>query len=276
MLDILNSILFQQIIQALIILIAAFVLARLFRKLLIKLIGEKTESRKHILQNVNRFVQLIIYLVALILVLWIFEVDVTGLVAGLGVGALIIGFALKDFIENWVSGLLIVSGRTYKVGDVIQVGDFKGVVVEVSLRTTSLKTFDQNKIIIPNSLLLREKIVNFTDGQNETVTSVVFFVDYTCDVDRAKSVIESVLGCNSNVILNEKGKREIRFIIRCKDWTVEIEAFFWVNAPKKEEFVKSVVVEAVKKRFEEEKIIPPIPAVLRKEFLERKTEVDPS
>ena len=270
MLDIVNSILFHQIIQALIILIAAFVLVRLFRKLLIKLIGEKTESRKHILQNVNRFIQLIIYLAALILVLWIFEVDVTGLVAGLGVGALIIGFALKDFIENWVSGLLIVTAKTYKTGDVIQVGNLKGVVTEVSLRTTSLKTFDQNKIIIPNSLLLREKIVNFTDGQNETVTSVVFFVDYTCDVDRAKSIIESILGSNSNVILNKKRKREIRFLIRCKDWTVEIEAFFWINVPKKEEFVKSVVVETVKKHFEEEKILPPIPAVLRKEFLERK------
>ncbi len=267
MFDFLYSTLFQQIIQALIILVSAIILVRIFGKLLFKLVEEKTESRKHIIQNVRRFIQLVIYISALVLILWVFEVDVTGLVAGLGVGALIIGFALQDFIENWVSGLLIVSGRTYKVGDVIQVGDFKGVVVEVSLRTTSLKTFDQNKIVIPNSLLLKEKIVNLTDGQKESVTSIVFYVDYTCDIDRAKSVIESVLRSNSNVIVSDKRKREIRFLVRSKDWVVEIEALFWINVPSKEEFVKSGIVDIVKKRFDEERIIPPIPAILRKEYL---------
>ena len=261
---------FQQIIQALIILIAAVVLVRIFGKLLSKLVEEKTESRKHIIQNVRRFIQLVIYISALVLILWVFKVDVTGLVAGLGVGALIIGFALQDFIENWVSGLLIVSGRTYKVGDIIQLGNFKGVVVEVSLRTTSLKTFDQNKIVIPNSVLLKEKIVNLTDGQKEAVTSIIFYIDYTCNVDTAKSVIESILRDNSNVVVSEKRKREIRFLVRSKDWTIEIEALFWINVPRKEEFIKSGIVEAVKKRFDEEKIIPPIPAILRKEYLESK------
>ena len=270
MFDFFNTVIVQQAIQASIIIIVAFVLVKIFSKLLGKFVGEKTESRKHILQNIKRFNQLIIYISALVLVLWVFEVDVTGLVAGLGVGALIIGFALKDFIENWVSGLLIVSGRTYKVGDVIQVGEFKGVVVEVSLRTTSLKTFDQNKIIIPNSLLLKEKIVNLTDGQKETVTSVVFCIDYTCDVDRAKALVDSVLRSNSSVVVNDKRKREIRFLVRSKDWTVEIEVLFWINVPKREEFVKSEVVEAVKKCFDEEKIFPPIPAVLRRDFLENK------
>lgn len=270
MFDFLYSTLFQQTIQALIILISAIILVRIFGKLLFKLVEETTESRKHIIQNVRRFIQLVIYISALVLILWVFEVDVTGLVAGLGVGALIIGFALQDFIENWVSGLLIVSGRTYKVGDVIQVGDFKGVVVEVSLRTTSLKTFDQNKIVIPNSVLLKEKIINLTDGQKESVTSIVFCIDYTCDVDRAKSLIESVLRGNSNVVVSEKRRREIRFLVRCREWIVEIEVLFWINVPSKEEFVKSGIVEVVKKCFDEEKIIPPIPAILRKEYLETK------
>lgn len=267
MFDFLYSTLFQQIFQALIILVSAVVLVKVFGEILFKIIGEKNESRKNILRNMKRFIQLVIYVSALVLILWVFKVDITGLVAGLGVGALIVGFALQDFIENWVSGLLIVSGKTYKVGDVIQVGDFKGVVVEVSLRTTSLKTFDENKIVIPNSVLLKEKIVNLTDGQKEAVVSVVFFIDYTCDVDKAKSLIESVLRSNSNVIVSDKRKRKIRFLVRCKDWTVEIEVLFWINVPKKEEFVKSEVVEVVKKRFDEEKIIPPIPAVLRKEYL---------
>lgn len=53
----------------------------------------------------------------------ILEVDITTAVANLGVGALVIGFALKDIIENWVSGIIIMSGKTYTVVDVIRIGD---------------------------------------------------------------------------------------------------------------------------------------------------------
>ena len=270
MFDSLNSIIVQQIIQTTIILVAAIALVKIFNKLFIKVVGEKTESRKNILRNIKRFIQIIIYLTALVLALWVFEIDVTGLVAGLGVGALIIGFALKDFIENWVSGLLIVTGKTYKTGDVIQVGNLKGVVTEISLRTTSLKTYDRNKIIIPNSLLLKEKIVNLTDGQKESITSVVFLIDYVFDIDKAKSIIESVLRNNSNIIVNEKKKREIRFLVRSREWITEIEPLFWICAPEREEFIKSEIVQLVKKRFEREKILPPIPAIIRKEYLESK------
>ena len=268
MFNFLNFLVFQQVVQALIILVVAFVLVRIFGKLLFKLVGEKTESRKNILRNIKRFIQIIIYLTALVLALWVFEIDVTGLVAGLGVGALIIGFALKDFIENWVSGLLIVTGKTYKTGDVIQVGNLKGVVTEISLRTTSLKTYDRNKIIIPNSLLLKEKIVNLTDGQKESITSVVFLIDYVFDIEKAKSIIESVLRNNSNIIVNEKKKREIRFLVRSREWITELEPLFWICAPEREEFIKSEIVQLIKKRFEKEKILPPIPVIIRKEYLE--------
>ena len=268
MFDFLPSNIFLQIIQTLVIFIIAFILIRVFSKIFTKIIGEKTESRKQILRNLKRFFQIIIYLSCLLLVLWVFEVEITGLVTGLGVSALIIGFALKDFIENWVSGLLIISGRTYKLGDIIQVGDLRGVVTELSLRTTSLKTFDQNKIFIPNSVLLREKIVNSTDGQKESVSSIIFLIDYIFNIDKAKAIIESVLKNNPNVLVNEKRKREIRFSVKIKEWISEIEVFFWINNPKKEEFIKSEIVELVKKRFEDEKILPPLPSIMRRDYLE--------
>jgi len=203
-----------------------------------------------------------------ILILWIFEVNVTGLIAGLGVGALVIGFALKDIIENWVSGLLIISGKTYRSGDIVQVGTLKGVVTEISLRTTTLKTYDKNKIIMPNSLLVKEKIVNLTGGGRETVASVIFYIDYVFGTEKAKMAIEGVLRNHPNVVVDEKRKREIRFLVRSKEWTTEIEALFWVNEPENEEFIKSRIIELVKKKLEEEKILPPIPAIMRKDFLE--------
>jgi len=193
---------------------------------------------------------------------------VTGLVAGLGVGALIIGFALKDIIENWVSGLLIISGKTYTIGDVIRVGNLTGVVTDISLRTTKLKTYDRNEIIIPNSTLLKEKVVNLTGGKKETVASIVFYIDYIFDIEKAKKAIESVIKDQPNVVVDEKRRREIRFVVRSKEWTTELESLFWINDPENEEFIRSKITELIKKKFEEEKILPPIPGFMRKEFLE--------
>jgi small-conductance mechanosensitive channel len=132
-----------------IIAIGAFLLLKIFSQLLSKVAGDKTVEKKRIMTNVRRFLQLVVYFIAVILILWNFEIDVTGLVAGLGVGALVIGFALKDIIENWVSGLLIISGKTYRIGDFVTVGTLKGVVTAISSRTTSLETYDRNEIIIP-------------------------------------------------------------------------------------------------------------------------------
>jgi len=260
--------LLYQILQAVIIALGAFLLLKIFNRLLLRFAGDKTAEKKRIMTNVQRFLQIVVYSIAIILILWNFEVDVTGLVAGLGVGALVIGFALKDVIENWVSGLLIISGKTYRIGDVVSVGTLKGVVTGISLRTTTLKTYDRNEIIIPNSLLLKEKIVNHTSGGKETVTSLIFYIDYVFDIEKAKRVIESVLINQPNVVVSKKRKREIRFLARSKEWTTEIETLFWINEPEKEEFIKSIIMELVKKKLDEEKILPPIPGILRKEYLE--------
>jgi small conductance mechanosensitive channel len=268
MLEFLNVPIIGQAIEAVIIIVGAFLLLKIFNRLLAKVIGTKNEDRRRVINNVKRFLQLIVYSIAAVLILWTFEIDVTGLMASLGIGALIIGFALKDIIENWVSGLLILSGKIYKIGDVIQVGTMKGVVTGISLRTTVLKTYDRNEIIIPNSLLIKEKIMNLTGGGKETVTNVVFQIDYVYDVEKAKSEIAAVIRCHPNVVVDEKRKREIRFLVRCKEWTTEIETLFWVNSPENEEFIRSAVTELVKKKLAEAKILPPIPAVMRKNFLE--------
>jgi len=258
------------IMQVVVIVIASLILVKIFNRF-VRVAEKKIKVKKGRLVNIKRFFQLIVYSVTVISILWILKIDVTGLVAGLGIGALIIGFALKDIIENWVSGLLIISGKTYTIGDVIRVENLTGVVTDISLRTTKLKTYERNEIIIPNSTLLKEKITNLTSGKRETVASVTFYIDYVFDIEKAKKAIESVLRGHPNVIVDEKKRREIRFVVRSKEWTTEIESLFWINDPENEQFIKSKITELIKRRLEEEKILPPIPAIIRKEFLESKS-----
>jgi small-conductance mechanosensitive channel len=194
-------------------------------------------------------------------------IDITGIVAGLGVGALVIGFGLKDIIENWVSGVLIMSGKTYAIGDVIRVGDLTGTVTDIALRTTKLKTYDRNVIIIPNSVLMHEKIINLTGGEPEAVAAAAVSIDYVSDIEKAKSIIENILKNHKSVIFNLKRRREIRFIVRNREWATDIEALFWINDPPNEEFIKSNITELIQNAFKKECVLPPIPALMRKDYL---------
>jgi small-conductance mechanosensitive channel len=235
--------------------------------MLIGRLEKRGELKKGKLVPLKRFFQIIIYLVAGIIILSLIKIDITAAVAGLGVGALVIGFGLKDIIENWVSGVLLISAKTYTVGDVIRIGDLTGTVTDIALRTTKLKTYDRNVIIIPNSVLMREKIINLTGGEAEAVVSINVSIDYVSDVEKAKSIIENILKNHKSVIFNPKRKREIRFVFRNREWINDIEVLFWVNDPPNEEFIKSNITELIQNEFKKECILPPIPALMRREYL---------
>ena len=255
--------------EALIVVIAAFITTRIFRRILIKPLEKRGEKRS-VTIPMKRAISIIIYLIAFIWILHIFEIDVTAAVAGLGIGAIVIGFGLQDIVSNWISGIIISTSKIYKIDDVIKIGDTTGVVKDISLRTTILTTYDKNDVIIPNSTVVKEKVVNLTGGKNEAVSAVYFSIDYTSDTDKAKKIIENVLKKDENVIFDGKAKREIRFIVRSKEWTTEIETLFWINEPRKEEFIKSRITEGIKKSFEKNGILPPIPSIIRKGYMPRK------
>jgi small conductance mechanosensitive channel len=246
--------------------LGAFLIAFIFNKLVSR-IEKRGEVKKGTLVQLKRFFQILIYLTAIIMVLSILKVDITAAVAGLGVGALVIGFALQDIIENWVSGIIIMSGKTYIIGDVIRVGNLTGTVTDISLRTTKLKTYDRNEIIIPNSVLVKEKIINLTGGECEAVASITLSIDYTSDAEKAKTIIENILKNHHAVIVNKDRKREIRFILRNSEWANDLETLFWINNPPNEQFIKSNITELIQKEFKKERILPPLPALMRQMYL---------
>jgi len=246
--------------------VGAFLIVTIFSTLIGRL-EKRGDLKKGKLVHLRRFFQIIIYTVAGFIILSLLDVNITGLVAGLGVGALVIGFGLKDIIENWISGVLIMFGKTYAIGDVIRVGNLTGTVTDIALRTTKLKTYDRNEIIIPNSVLMKEKIINLTGGKKEAVASLTFAIDYTVDAEKAKSIIENILKNHKSVIVSKTIKREIRFVFRNREWTNELEVLFWVNDPPNEEFIKSNITELILKEFKNECILPPIPSLMRREYL---------
>ena len=151
---------------------------------------------------------------------------VSGILAGAGISAFIIGFALKDIGENFLAGILLAFKRPFKIGDIVDVGGIRGQVLSLNLRDTQIKTLDGKDVFIPNSILIKNPLVNFTiDGFLRY--DFIVGLDYGSDYFGAIKVIDLALRGIPG-ILEEKKKVTVR-VNELAESTLNIEINFWVD-----------------------------------------------
>jgi small conductance mechanosensitive channel len=126
-------------------------------------------------------------------------VDIGALIAALGLTSLAIGLALKDTIENAITGVLLLIQRPFKVGDVIKVSDVTGTVADVAIRTTNIKTFDGLHVLIPNRHVYNEVITNWSYYPTRRVTMMVG-VAYETDLAQAYRVLSEAVAATPGVL----------------------------------------------------------------------------
>lgn len=114
------------------------------------------------IRAVRRLVGITGISLSIALALMVLGVNIEALVTGLGLTSVALGFALKDIIEQAVTGVLILFQRPFKVGDVIEVDTIEGTVVDVAIRTTVVRTFDGVQVLIPNNRVYQSVIRNKT------------------------------------------------------------------------------------------------------------------
>ncbi len=90
------------------------------------------------------------------------NVNVTTLIASLGVAGFALGFALKDILENFIAGILLLFARPFELQDQVTVSDFEGTVIDIQIRTTTLRTYSDDLVLIPNSKVFTNSVVNHT------------------------------------------------------------------------------------------------------------------
>ncbi len=141
---------------------------------------------------ISKVTNIIIYLAALLIVLQHYNIEVTPLVAGLGIGGLAIGLALQSTLSNFFAGVHLISDRPVSVGDFIELGSgasgFSGFVEDIGWRTTKIKTIANNIIIIPNSKLADSVITNVSYPQKEMGVIVQCGVAYDSDLEKVEKV----------------------------------------------------------------------------------------
>ncbi|MBE2271680.1 MAG: mechanosensitive ion channel [Anaerolinea sp.] len=151
-----------QILLAIVIVLIFWIVSFLFRGL-IKRFGHRTRLDEAVLDLLTQVFGLGIIIVGLLTALGTIGVDVSALVAGLGITTFAVAFALQDIISNLLSGILILMYRPFRRGNWIRVGGHEGVVTDIDLRYTTLQTETQ-RILVPNSTLFKESIIVTTSG----------------------------------------------------------------------------------------------------------------
>ncbi len=125
-----------------------------------KRIAERDSSRRDVLLMIGRAVRSAIIVMGVITALGSTGVDLTALVAGLGLTGFALGFALKDLVSSATAGFLILISRPFKSGDIVEVTGLKGEVLEIDLRYTTLQV-DNDRLLIPNSTILTNTVKVF-------------------------------------------------------------------------------------------------------------------
>jgi small-conductance mechanosensitive channel len=161
----------------------------------------------------------------------------SGLLAGAGVSAIVLGFAFKDIGENFLAGFFLAFSRPFSIGDVIEVLDKVGTVRSLSFRNTQIRTFDGRDIYIPNGMLIKNPLTNYTkDGLLRH--DFVIGLDYGEDILEANQVILKTLQEVTDI---PKSADLEPFVIIDKfdTSTVNLKIYFWTNAA---EFSGSVLL----------------------------------
>ncbi|MFZ4855694.1 MAG: mechanosensitive ion channel family protein [Desulfuromonadaceae bacterium] len=205
----------------------------------------------------EKLVSLILMGAALVVVLKHFNYDIFSLVTALGIGSLAIGMAAKDTLAHMISGFTIMLDRPFRIGDRIQlVGGQIGDVADIGLRSTKIKTLDNQLLIIPNSDLCNTMLTNQAFPDCRVKGRVNVGVAYGSDVEKVKALLVAT-ACEVESVLADPPAEA--FFTGFGDSALNMALFFWVAEYNSLFAVTDKVNSLIIKRFNEQDIEIPFP-----------------
>ena len=189
------------------------------------------------------------------------------LFAGAGILAVVVGFASQKALANIISGIIILISKPFKMFDIIEFKDGqKGVVEEITLRHTIIKDYENRRIIIPNSIISEETIINSSIQDEKIRKHIVFSISYDSNIDKAIAIIRDEAQKHPLIIdsrtKQEKANNEPFVIIRVislSDFSVDLKAYVWTSGNDNAFVLKCDLLKSVKQRFDNEGIEIPFP-----------------
>ncbi|WP_081961974.1 mechanosensitive ion channel family protein [Colwellia psychrerythraea] len=237
--------------------IIKFTLALSFVYLLSRTAGKITDAALNRNSNLSTLLKLfikvsvrrVILIIGFIVSLTLIEINVAPLLALIGAAGLVVGLALQGTLSNFASGMLILIYRPFDVSDIIEIDGVTGTVHSMTLLSTSIKTFDNQHLVVPNNNIWGTTIVNVTGSRTRRV-DLVFGIGYGDDMVKAEKVMLDVVSKHELVLdnpapivkVNELADSSVNFV--CRPWVKTenyLEVYWDITRQVKEEFDKQGV-----------------------------------
>ncbi len=195
--------------------------------------AEKTKSKidDQLLNIIHRFSKVIFFILAFLFVLDVWGVKIGPLLASLGIAGIAIAFALQNTLGNIFGGISLIIDKTIKVGDVIELdANTKGTVIDVGLRSTKIRTFDNEVVIIPNGQLANSKVQNYVPPDPSVRVVIPFSVAYGSNIDKVKKIVFKEIEKIDGIMKDPEPL--VRFIEMANS-SLNFKAYFYVDSYKK-------------------------------------------
>lgn len=256
----------EQVIFALVVLAIALIISRLLRFLIGRFIKGAAKKLKVDPTRYNFFknaADFIIYLVAIIVIfrsIPSFRTVGTTLLTGAGVLAAIVGFASQSAFSNIISGFFLVIFKPFSVGDRVRIGQlYAGDVEDITLRHTVIKDFENRRIVIPNSVISNETIINSTLTDEKVCIFLEIPVGFAASLDKAMAIIrEEAMKhplCIDNRAPEDLTAGEPIVVVRAinfADFGVLLRGYVWAQDSGKGFQMKCDLNKSIKERFDKE------------------------
>lgn len=217
---------FPNLLGALILIIVFWMITAIVRKVLSSFL-QRSKVPKEVQGLLLRITHYAIVTIAVLTIADQIGINVTSLLAGVGVAGLALSFAARETIENIISGVTLIIDQPFKEGDWVAIGDLHASITEIRLRTTVLTTFDNETLVIPNKSIAQDRIVNYTLTPRTRV-KIPFGIAYKENIDEARKIVLSTIDGDQR-ILNDPPPQVI--VTDLGDSSVNMQLRFWIQDP---------------------------------------------
>lgn len=254
---------FIKLIPALVIgfvvLVVFFIIGYIVRNIIRR--STENRSKANLGMVVGRLVQWVVILLGFLIAAAVVVPSVTPgkLLGALGFGGVAIGFAFKDILQNFLSGILLLVREPFKVGDQIIYKEFEGTVTTVETRATYIKTYDGRAVIIPNGEIYTSAVTVNT-AENHLRSEYDIGIGYGDDIDKAQKVILKAMQDTDGVVTDPAPDI---IVVELADSTVNIRARWWTDSRRADIIsIKSNVLKNSKYALDEAGIDMPYPTTV--------------
>jgi potassium-dependent mechanosensitive channel len=246
-----------RLVEGAVILALTLLLARTLSQFLQKRISKKAYLDPGLSYTMARLTQYLIITLGVLLALHVaFNADLTSIAVVFTALSVGIGFGLQYIAADIASGFILLFERPVRVGDRITIGEDEGDVQSINLRTTVVATNDRISIIVPNSKLVSQRLINWSYGDPRARISIPISVAYDSDVDLVTRTLMQAAEDVDNVLRDPPHK--VQFL-KFGDWSLDFRLLVWTNRPRLHTQIRSDINYRVEKLFRHAGIEIPFP-----------------